>query len=80
MGKVRICEAWLGSLVIRFRLEPSLCQLLTLIIVSFELYFILTGDLQWMTAGGGVVHSEMFPLINMVINKYINFRMSHQDR
>lgn len=22
------------------------------------------GDLQWMTAGGGVVHSEMFPLIN----------------
>lgn len=22
------------------------------------------GDLQWMTAGGGVVHGEMFPLIN----------------
>lgn len=22
------------------------------------------GDVQWMTAGGGVVHSEMFPLIN----------------
>jgi len=22
------------------------------------------GDLQWMTAGGGVVHSEMFPLLN----------------
>lgn len=22
------------------------------------------GDLQWMTAGGGIVHSEMFPLIN----------------
>jgi quercetin 2,3-dioxygenase len=23
------------------------------------------GDLQWMTAGGGIVHSEMFPLLNM---------------
>lgn len=22
------------------------------------------GDVQWMTAGGGVVHSEMFPLVN----------------
>ena len=22
------------------------------------------GDLQWMTAGGGIVHSEMFPLLN----------------
>jgi redox-sensitive bicupin YhaK (pirin superfamily) len=22
------------------------------------------GDVQWMTAGGGIVHSEMFPLIN----------------
>lgn len=22
------------------------------------------GDLQWMTAGSGVVHGEMFPLIN----------------
>ena len=22
------------------------------------------GDVQWMTAGGGVVHSEMFPLIH----------------
>lgn len=22
------------------------------------------GDLQWMTAGGGVVHGEMFPLVN----------------
>jgi redox-sensitive bicupin YhaK (pirin superfamily) len=24
------------------------------------------GDVQWMTAGGGVVHSEMFPLVNSV--------------
>ena len=22
------------------------------------------GDVQWMTAGAGVVHSEMFPLVN----------------
>ena len=23
------------------------------------------GDLQWMTAGAGVVHGEMFPMVNM---------------
>ena len=23
------------------------------------------GDLQWMTAGKGIVHGEMFPLLNM---------------
>ena len=22
------------------------------------------GDLQWMTAGSGIVHGEMFPLVN----------------
>ena len=22
------------------------------------------GDVQWMTAGGGVVHAEMFPMVN----------------
>ena len=29
------------------------------------------GDLQWMTAGKGVVHGEMFPLVNMVRRKNV---------
>ena len=29
------------------------------------------GDVQWMTAGKGVVHSEMFPLIRVVFSLFI---------
>jgi redox-sensitive bicupin YhaK (pirin superfamily) len=31
------------------------------------------GDVQWMTAGGGVVHSEMFPLLNKKADNPLRF-------
>ena len=31
------------------------------------------GDLQWMTAGGGVVHGEMFPLVNQTSDNPTRF-------
>lgn len=31
------------------------------------------GDVQWMTAGRGVVHSEMFPLVNQESNNATRF-------
>lgn len=31
------------------------------------------GDVQWMTAGGGVVHSEMFPLLDMEEDNILRF-------
>ncbi|CAB9499225.1 Pirin-like protein [Seminavis robusta] len=31
------------------------------------------GDLQWMTAGKGVVHAEMFPLVNKETHNHVRF-------